>query len=93
MTLTPFLTEKFVSCNKTSGSPCDIVPPGLLKEVFPTLGPHILNIINSSLTSGQVPKDFKHAVVHPVHLDSSILANFRPVSKLPFLSKVLEKIV
>uniref|UniRef100_A0A8C6UH90 Reverse transcriptase domain-containing protein n=1 Tax=Neogobius melanostomus TaxID=47308 RepID=A0A8C6UH90_9GOBI len=57
----------------------------------------MVHLINSSLKSGCVPVDFKHAVVQPLlkkpNLDPTTLANFRPISKLPFLSKVLEKAV
>ncbi len=40
---------------------------------------------------------FKHAVVQPLlkkpGLDAGVLANFRPISKLPFIAKILEKVV
>uniref|UniRef100_A0A669DV26 Reverse transcriptase domain-containing protein n=1 Tax=Oreochromis niloticus TaxID=8128 RepID=A0A669DV26_ORENI len=52
-------------------------------------------LINSSLTLGHVPVIFKQAVVQPLlkrpGLDASLLSNFRPISKLPFVSKILEK--
>ncbi len=82
---------------KPSGSPYDAVPPRFVKEVFPTVEPSVLAVVNSSLSSGVVPGNFKHAVVQPLikkpGMDPTELANFRPISKLPFLSKVLEKIV
>lgn len=82
---------------KPSSCCMDIVPPCLLKESFETIGPKILVIINSSLASGVVTQSFKHAAVEPVikksNLDSSVLAYFRPISKLQFLSKLLEKVV
>ncbi len=82
---------------KPSGSPYDAVPPRFVKELFPTVGPSVLAVVNSSLSSGVVPENFKHAVVQPLikkpGLDPTELANVRPISKLPFLSKVLEKIV
>uniref|UniRef100_A0A8C6M722 Reverse transcriptase domain-containing protein n=1 Tax=Nothobranchius furzeri TaxID=105023 RepID=A0A8C6M722_NOTFU len=82
---------------KPAGSPNDAVPPRLLKEVIPTVGPLVLELVNHSLRSGVVPKDFKHAVVKPLikkpALDPQDLANYRPISKLPFLSKILEKVV
>ncbi len=44
-----------------------------------------------------MPDCLKHAVVYPLlkkqNLDSSVLTNFRPISNLPFISKILEKIV
>ena len=49
------------------------------------------------MSSGTVPDCLKHAIIKPLlkksHLDNEILKNYRPVSNLPFLSKVLEKIV
>jgi hypothetical protein len=53
--------------------------------------------VNDSLTSGVVPSLFKIAVVKPLlkkpSLDQNNLKNYRPVSNLPFLSKILEKVV
>ncbi len=82
---------------KPSACPLDVVPTRLLKETMPTVGPFISSIINSSLISGLVPAYFKTALVKPLlkkpNLDPSTLNNYRPVSKLPFLSKILEKAV
>ncbi len=43
------------------------------------------------------PLEFKHAVIEPVlkkiNLDSTDLKKFRPISKLPFMNKILEKVV
>ena len=61
------------------------------------LVPLITHITNESLMSGTVPIQFKQAIVVPIlkkhGLDCNILKNFRPVSNLPFVSKVLEKVV
>ncbi|XP_043934439.1 uncharacterized protein LOC122807592 [Protopterus annectens] len=61
------------------------------------VAPVVLTIINTSLVSGVVPNDFKRVVMHPLlkksGLDASVLANYRPISKLPFLSKVMERCV
>uniref|UniRef100_A0A3P9MP71 Reverse transcriptase domain-containing protein n=1 Tax=Oryzias latipes TaxID=8090 RepID=A0A3P9MP71_ORYLA len=82
---------------KPSGSPSDAIPPRLFKEVITTLGPAVLAVVNGSLSSGVFPRNCKHATVQPLikkpNLDPSVLSNFRPISKLPFLSKILEKIV
>ena len=54
-------------------------------------------MINASLTSSHVPADFKHAIVKPLlkkpTLDKDILNNYRPVSNLPFMSKLVERVV
>ncbi|CAJ1061240.1 RNA-directed DNA polymerase from mobile element jockey [Xyrichtys novacula] len=91
------ILKDIVSHMKPSGSPADAIPPRLFKEVLATIGPNVLNIVNCSLSSGTVPRDFKHAVVRPLlkktGLDPSLCANFRPISNLPYLSKILEKVV
>ena len=55
------------------------------------------NIINSSLRSSQVPKSMKSAIVTPLlkksTLDPDILKNYRPVSNLSYISKLLERVV
>ena len=75
----------------------DPLPTKLLYENLDTTLPVITNIINSSLASGTVPSDFKTAVVKPLlkkpSLDKNHLKNYRPVSNLPFISKILEKVV
>ena len=52
---------------------------------------------NESLASGTVSPSYKHDVVTPLlkkaSLSSEDLKNFRPVSNLPFLSNILEKVV
>lgn len=82
---------------KPTNCPLDIVPAKVLKMVFDTVGPSLVVFINTCLRLGAVPAAFKHAVVRPLlkkpNLDPSVLSNFRPVSHLPFLSKVLEKVV
>ena len=55
------------------------------------------SIVNDSLMSGVMPLCFRKAVISPLikkpNLDINILKNYRPVSNLPFLSKVIEKAV
>lgn len=87
--------EDVVRLIKPGVSPRDPFPSQFFKEIFPSIGQSVLEIINSSLVSGVVPANFKHAVVQPLlkkpGLDHTVLANYRPISKLPLLFKVLEK--
>ena len=75
----------------------DPLPTWLLKECIDELLPLVTSIINASLETCYVPQDFKGALIRPLlkktSLDPDILKNYRPVSNLPFISKVLEKIV
>ena len=78
---------------------CDLdpIPTKLLYDNLDVLLPTITNLINLSLSTGSVPCDLKTAIVRPLlkkpSLDKEQLKNYRPVSNLPFLSKVLEKVV
>ena len=55
------------------------------------------HIINSSFDENKFPEQLKHALVTPLVKDNNgnldDFKNYRPVSILPFLSKVLEKCV
>ena len=86
-----------VSTSNTSTCLLDPIPTRLLKDVLPLIGNSLLDIINVSLLTGHVPHSFKVAVIKPLlkkpTLDPEVLANYRPISNLPFLSKILEKVV
>ncbi len=85
---------KLVKSSKPTTCMLDPIPSKLLKEVLPEVIDPLLAIINSSLSLGYVPKNFKLAVIKPLikkpQLDPKDLVNYRPISNLPFLSKILE---
>ena len=75
----------------------DPLPTWLLKECIAELVPTITDIVNMSLRDSLMPKSLKTALIRPLlkktGLDSNILKNYRPVSNLTFISKVIEKVV
>ena len=78
------------SCpNKTSS--LDPLPTWLLKSCMPALLQPLTSIVNLSLSSGQ----FLEAVVTPVikkaSLDKNVMKNYRPVSNIALISKLIEK--
>ncbi len=89
--------NKLITASKPTTCLLDLVPTKLLKELLPVAEEPLLNIINSSLSLGHVPKPFKLAVIKPLiknpKLDPCELANYRPISNLPFMSNTLEKVV
>ena len=89
--------RRTILSSKPTTCPLDAIPTPLLIECLDELLPAITNIINDSLVSGSFPSIFKSAVVRPLlkksNLDRNNLKNYRPVSNLSFLSKILEKIV
>ncbi len=88
---------KLVKTSKRSSSPADPIPVPLLCSIIDCICPYITLAINSSLISGVVPSAFKAAIVRPIlkkaGSDPEVMSKYRPISLLPFLSKVLEKVV
>ena len=79
--------------NKSPGP--DGIPAWVFRELATILAPSITFIFNWSLRAGHVPQCFKLANITPIPKCSapSTPSDFRPISLLPILSKVLEKIV
>lgn len=75
----------------------DPVPSYLLPQLLDLLLPFYKLLINSSFSSGVFPLGLKCAVIVPKikksGLDINDSCNFRPVSNLPFLSKIFERLV
>ena len=58
------------------------------------LAPTLATIINMSFKSGSMPANFKHAAITPPllkkhNLDPDSMNNYRPISNLSFVSKLL----
>ena len=94
-----FVAFKSVSC-QTVKNIIKACPPKschLVHNHIDDLVPLITTIVNASFCEGTVPSCFKVASVSPLlkkpGLDPDDMKNYRPVSNLPFLSKVLEKLV
>ena len=72
----------------------DVLPTKVLKDIITPLLPLLTKIINLLLTEGLFVQEWKVTIIHPLlkklGLDL-ISSNYRPVSNLPFLSKVVEK--
>ena len=75
----------------------DPIPLKLLLQCLPELKKILLFIVNTSLDKGIFPTCLKQALVRPtikdLKGDSNDFKNYRPISNLPFLSKILEKCV
>ena len=89
--------QKLISSAPNKTCVLDTAPTWLVKDMQGLLSPFISLLINESLTTGCFPAAFKEALVWPllkkVWLDAGDQKSFRPVSNLPFLSKLLERVV
>ena len=76
--------------------PLDPLPIGVFKTCLEDLLPTITQIVRTSLSSGTFPTAYKHARIIPLlkklNLDANILSNYRPISNLPFIGKIIERI-
>ena len=88
--------ERLVANAPAKSCELDPIPTWLLKQCSCELLPIITNVINTSLVTSVVPAVFKCAIVKPVlkksTLDNVALHNYRPVSNLPFVSKLVERV-
>ena len=84
---------------KSTNASCDLdpIPTRLLKHYIDYLIVHITAIINLPMQDGVVPHDFKQALVTPLITKKTLcrneFKNYRPISNLSFLSKILERVV
>ena len=89
--------KKVIESSPNKSCELDPIPTWLLKSCLHELLPILTKIVNTSIETAHVPAAFKSAHVKPLlkkpDLDQNILKNYRPVSNLPFVSKILEKVV
>ena len=89
--------KKIIMSSNSKCCSLDPIPTSLLKSCLDVLLPVLCKIINSSISSCSVPASFKQAIVTPLlkksSLDRENMKNYRPVSNLPYVSKLLEKVV
>ena len=80
-----------VDPSKASGA--DLLSAKMLKATATSIAPAITSLFNLSLTQGQLPAEWKLACIMPIpkSQDKSDPANYRPISLLSILSKLLEK--
>ena len=90
----PELGEAVRKMNSSGAVGLDRVPLSAVKRCFPVIGPHLLKIVNKSLTGGSFPDAWKIAEVVPIYKgkgDENQASNYRPISLLSHLSKLTEK--
>ena len=88
---------KCISESLTKSCSLDPIPTFLLKDCLDILLSSITKLVNHSLIEGSFPNSFKKAVVTPLIKKASLpredLKNYRPVSGLCFLSKLVERVI
>jgi hypothetical protein len=73
----------------------DKIPPAIIKASRNVLIPPITHMCNLSISTGVFPRVLKRALASPIFKqgDKKEVAYYRPISVLPVLSKVMERIL
>ena len=96
-TVTEEEVTKIITSSPSKSCSLDPWPTFLVLDYLDILISPITSIINASLNQGKCPDFFKQAHVTPLlkkpSLDKEVFKNYRPVSNLNFISKILERVV
>ena len=73
----------------------DNIDSYIVKQIAPQIVNQLANIFNKSFLTGNVPSKLKIAKVIPLYKtkDPALFSNYRPISLLPFFSKILERLM
>ena len=84
--------ETIINKMKCKSCKSDLLPTWLIKKHLLKFLSVITEIVNLSLNSGVFVEDWKCAIIRPLIKKKNItdLKNYRPVSNLQFISKVVE---
>ena len=85
---------KIIGSMKPKHCELDVIPLTIFKLLLPKIGPIITKIVNLSLLNGVFCDQWKTALVKPLLKKANlelVKSNYRPVSNLPYISKIVEK--
>ena len=93
--VTPIEVSNTIKSLKNKSSGIHGIPVKILKSVDDIIAPTLSNIVNFSFSSGIFPDLLKVAKVTPIKKPgiSTSISNYRPISILPSLSKLFEKLI
>ena len=90
------LTINYIIINlNNTGASADGLSSKIIKRLIPFISPYLVHLFNLCLHEGIFPTTFKKACVVPIFKSGNPFSfgNYRPISLLPILSKILEKVV
>lgn len=89
------ITKIIKSLKNSSSSGWDGISSIYLKRFVNYLAVPITHLCNLSINSGLFPRLLKESIVVPIHKQGDVnnISNYRPISLLPTLAKILEKVI
>ena len=90
-----FVLRELQKLNVSKSTGLDNIPAKFLKDGAECIKTQVTHIINLSISTNAIPSDLKEARVRPIFKKASQLeaSNYRPVSILCIVSKILERSV
>ena len=89
--------RRLMMSTKPKSCSLDPIPTSILFEFMEDLLSFITSMCNKSLLEGQLPLSQRHALVTPIlkkdGLDATNVQNYRPISNLTYISKLVERMV
>ena len=97
LSVTPDAASKLLLSSSTKSSRQDFIPTSLIKSCSSVFSEFISPLANLSFSEGTFPSRFKLALVSPLikklGLDKKVPSNYRPISNLNNISKILERLL
>ena len=89
------IEKEILQLNSKKSPGSDFIPPKVVKESFKVLTPPLTKLFNASVEGNLFPSDLKYANVSPLFKkdDSTNKENYRPISILPSISKIFERLM
>merc|ERR1711888_253383 len=90
-----FVHKELCKLNPTKSTGIDGIKPIFLRNGADVIKSAVTHVVNLSIKTQVVPDELKSAIVKPLHKKNSRLevGNYRPVSIMPNVSKILERAV
>ena len=88
------IINNYSNNSKKSGG-YDNIDPNIIRHVIPQIANQLAHIFNSSFTMGIVPRKLTIVKAIPLYKSENpeLFTNYRPISIIPSLSKILERLM
>ena len=89
------IQEELKKLNATKSRGADTIPPSLLKNLWNVVSKSITSLFSTIKRLKKFPSKWKNGIVTPIFKDGnrSEISNYRPVTLLNIISKILEKLI
>ena len=87
--------KEIANLNESKSTPIESIPAKILKDNYDVIGPKMVIDFNYSIKTGIFPQNQKLADISPIFKNNvkQMKINYRPVSILPALSKIFERLL